>query len=137
MSLLRMLPRLGDSEDFDFFKKIMHLLAICLSDLSAGTMHFSDVLGINRQPNFKEFVSFLQTMEVYGSGYADDVDYFKYNRRNSETHTQAMVKQLKKVVQCYELVTKALEIRTLSGEGRAVEYKCQFLSLLTFQYEQF
>lgn len=76
----------------------MHLLVICLTDLSAGTMHLSDVVGINRQPNFQEFVSFLQTMEVYGAGYADDVDYFKYNRRNSETHTQAMVKQLKKVV---------------------------------------
>mgnify|MGYP001190022623 CR=1 FL=1 len=48
-------------------------------------------------------------MEVYGAGYADDVDYFKYNKRNNETHTDAMVKQLRKVVQCYELVITALE----------------------------
>lgn len=31
-------------------------------------------------------------MEVYGAGYADDVDYFKYNKRNSETHSEAMAK---------------------------------------------
>jgi len=57
-------------------------------------MTFSDVLGINRQPEFKDFVLFLQTLEVYGAGYSDDVDYFKYNKRNNETHTDAMVKQL-------------------------------------------
>ena len=42
-------------------------------------MSFSDVLGINRQPSFEEFTRFLQTMEVYGSGYTDDVDVFRYN----------------------------------------------------------
>ena len=70
------------------------MLAICVGDLSAGTMSFSDVLGVNRQPSYREFCQFLQTMEVYGSGYADDVDYFRYNRRNTETHTDSMVKQL-------------------------------------------
>ena len=107
MSLIRTMQTHG--QEFDFFKNVIHLLVICLSDLNAGTMYFSDVLGINRQPNFNEFVQFLQTMEVFGSGYAEDVDYFKYNKRNSETHSEAMVKQLEKVVQCYELVITALE----------------------------
>jgi len=31
-------------------------------------------------------------MEVYGAGYSDDVDYFRYNVRNTETHAGAMVK---------------------------------------------
>ena len=31
-------------------------------------------------------------MEVYGAGYDDDVDFFRYNRRNTETHTEVMVK---------------------------------------------
>ena len=57
-------------------------------------MTFSDVLGINRQPSFKDFCNYLQTMEIYGAGYSDDVDYFKYNKRNTETHTGAMISQL-------------------------------------------
>jgi len=81
-----------NGQEFSLLKHMIHLLVICLSDLSAGTMQFSDVAGINRQPSFKEFTLFLQTMEVYGAGYSDDVDYFKYNVRNGETHTQAMVK---------------------------------------------
>lgn len=48
-------------------------------------------------------------MEVYGSGYSDDVDYFKYNKRNTETHSEAMVKQLKRVVQCYDVAITALD----------------------------
>jgi len=42
-------------------------------------MMMHDVLAITRKPEFKEFVTFLQVMEVYGSGYSDDVDYIKYN----------------------------------------------------------
>lgn len=34
-----------------------------------------DVLSLTRKPEFKEFVTFLQVMEVFGSGYHDDVDY--------------------------------------------------------------
>ena len=52
---------------------------------------------------------FLQTMEVYGSGYDDDIDYFRYNKRNNETHTDSMVKQLRNVVSCYDLVIGTLE----------------------------
>lgn len=74
------------------------MIVMCLSDLTAGTITFSDVLGVNRQPNFNEFVIFLQTMEVYGSGYIDDVDYWNYNKRNTETHSEAMVSQLKRIV---------------------------------------
>ena len=87
-----------DGSSFALFKNVIHLLCMVLQDLSAGTIAFSDVLGINRKPNFREFVIFLQTMEVYGTGYDDDVDYFKYNKRNTETHTEAMIKQLNRVV---------------------------------------
>ena len=85
MSLIHTIPVVG--KEFDLFKNVIHLLAICLQDLQAGTMTFSDVLGINRQPSFAEFVNFLQTMEVYGCGYIEDVDIFKYNLRNTETHS--------------------------------------------------
>ena len=81
-----------EGSGFDFLKDAMHLIVICLSDLNAGTLQFSDVLGVNRLPSFEEFVLFLQTMEVYGSGYSDDVDYFRYNKRNTETHSESMIK---------------------------------------------
>ena len=42
-------------------------------------------------------------MEIYGAGYSDDVDYFKYSVRNTDTHSDSMIKQLQRVVQCYEL----------------------------------
>ena len=83
-----------ESEELDHYKNVLHLLVICVSELSAGTMLFQDVLGVNRLPSFNEFVSFVKTMEIYGAGYSDDVDYFRYNKRNIETHAEAMVKQL-------------------------------------------
>ena len=79
-------------KEFALFKNVIHLLVICLTDLNAGTINFSDVLGINRQPNFREFAQFFQTMEVYGSGYSDDVDFIKYKKRDVETHSESMVK---------------------------------------------
>jgi len=75
-----------ESESGPFYD-IIHLLVIVLSDLSAGTMQFQDVLGISRKPVFEEFQLFLQTMEVYGSGYDADVDYSKYNMRACESHS--------------------------------------------------
>lgn len=41
------------------FYDIIHLLVIILSDLGAGTMLLSDVLGINRKPSFADFQLFL------------------------------------------------------------------------------
>ena len=45
--------------EFDFFKKLIHLLVMMLGDLTAGTISFDDVVGVTRQPNFEEFVIFL------------------------------------------------------------------------------
>ena len=69
------------------FRSLIHVLVMCLQDLQAGTMSMSDVVGINRQPSFSEFQNFLESMEIYGCGYKDDVDIFKYNQRNTETHS--------------------------------------------------
>ena len=49
-------------------------------------------------------------LEVYGSGYGDDVDYFRYNLRNDVTHTQTCIEQLEKIVQCYELALNFIDI---------------------------
>jgi hypothetical protein len=37
-----------------------------------------DVLGITRKPSFAEFTTFLQVLEVFGSGYADDINPVKF-----------------------------------------------------------
>lgn len=128
MSLIRTMQPAGN--DFALFKQVIHLLVICLSDLSAGTMQFSDVAGINRQPSFKEFTQFLETMEVYGTGYSEDVDYFKYNVRNTETHTGAMIKQLERVTQCYNIAITSLENQRDSILDQMPTYKNHFLCLL-------
>ena len=67
------------------------MLIVILSELGAGLIEFQDVLGVRRQPMFREFKIFLQMLEVYGSGYGDDVDYFRYNLRNDVTHTQTCI----------------------------------------------
>ena len=77
-------PTIDEKDDFD---TIMHLLVIVLSELNAGCIEFQDVLGVRRQPKFEEFVNFLQMMEIYGGGYNDDVDYFRYNIRQDKTHS--------------------------------------------------
>ena len=65
------------------FYDVIHLLVIILSDLSAGTMLLSDVLGINRKTSFADFQLFLQTLEIYGSGYEDDIDDANYKIRDT------------------------------------------------------
>lgn len=57
LSHINSLETLGS--DGTLFKNIIHLLIICVGDLTAGTMTGIDVFGVNRQPNFQEFVAFL------------------------------------------------------------------------------
>lgn len=73
-------------------------------------MIMRDVLGLTRRPEFKEFVTFLQVMEVFGSGYTEDVDYLNYNKRQSQTHKKAMTEQLKWVLRVYELALYCLKM---------------------------
>lgn len=60
---------------------LIHALAALLQDLQAGVFYLQDCMGITREPKFWEFRTFLEVMEVYGSGYQDDVDYSRYNTR--------------------------------------------------------
>ena len=57
MSFLR--ARQQTSRDFTPFHNALHMLVIVLSDMTAGTMSFSEIMGVNRMPQFEEFVSFL------------------------------------------------------------------------------
>ena len=72
-------------------------------------------------------------MEVYGAGYDDDVDFFRYNRRNTETHTEVMVKQLQRVVQCYDLIVNSFDHPNNKAFKQVPTYKNHFLCFLKFQ----
>ena len=61
---------------------ILHQLIISLSELSAGCLSILKVVGLQRNHTFKQFISFLQVLEVYGSGYADDIHPNKYKNRD-------------------------------------------------------
>lgn len=87
---------------------MLHVLQIMISDLPAGTIKMRHVLGIERPPNFKEFTVFLQIMEAYGCGYADDIDHIKNSIRNNTTHRQSMLQQLERLDQAYFLAELSL-----------------------------
>jgi hypothetical protein len=59
----------------DSFMILIHCLVVLLAELTAGVVYLKDCMGISRKPKFNDFATFLQIMEVYGSGYQDDVDY--------------------------------------------------------------
>ena len=115
------------------FNTIIHTLIFVLSELGAGPIEFQDVLGVRRQPMFKEFRIFLQMLEVYGSGYGDDVDYFRYNLRNDTTHTQSSIEQLQKIIQCYELALSFIDMHGIEQfHPKETTYAKQFQNFLYF-----
>lgn len=77
----------GDGNSGPFFR-ILYPLVLMISDLQVATTKLRDVLGLLRKPTFDEFVLWLKFAEVYGAGYLDDVDYSKFNQRNTLTHRQ-------------------------------------------------
>jgi len=66
---------------------MLHLLVVILSELYAGPLNIGYTLGCIKECSFKDFITFLQILEVYGSGYEDDVDLVRYNRINNYTHS--------------------------------------------------
>ena len=87
------------------------MLVIVLADLSAGTMLFSDVLGIGRKPDFADFKLFLKTLEVYGSGYEDDIDVNNYKRREIQSHAEFSAYQLERILKLYEITLDSLNLQ--------------------------
>ena len=49
-------------------------------------------------------MSFLQVLEVYGTGYDDDVDESKSKLRDRESHRMSAIKQLDQILRMYEIV---------------------------------
>jgi len=55
------------------------MLMILINDLQAATVKMREVIGVLAKPTFKEFKIYLCMLEVYGTGYLDDVDHKKFN----------------------------------------------------------
>lgn len=108
-----------------------------LSELCAGTMAMCDVLGISKEPRFKEFKIFLNIMEVYGGGYKDDIDYSRFNARQRVTHHESMITQLEKLIFAYELTLSAYQKERLQEfESLVIVLNWQramFMKLLAIQ----
>lgn len=67
-----------NTDECTLFQTLIHTLHLCLCELQAGVITMRDVLGITRKPSFAEFTTFLQVLEVFGSGYADDINPVKF-----------------------------------------------------------
>ena len=120
------------------FYDLLHLLVIVLSDWSAGTMLLSDVLGINRKPSFEDFKLFLQTLEVYGAGYEDDIDVNNYKRRELQNHSEAAIYYLERVIKLYDITILSFELqKDGSIVGKMPEKNNQILEFMKFQKKQF
>jgi hypothetical protein len=73
---------------------IFHQVVAVIQDLQAGCTDIYRVVGYERQIEFKDFVDFLQCLEVYGTGYNDDIDARNYKIRETVTHKESTVKKL-------------------------------------------
>ena len=81
-------------------------------------MLLSDVLGINRKPSFDDFRLFLQTLEVYGAGYEDDIDVSNYKRR---------------VIKLYNITILSFELQKEGSiVGKLAEKSNQILDFMKF-----
>ena len=87
----------------------MHELILILSDLTAGVLNIQKVVGAQHKHDYSNFKTFLQTLEVYGTGYKDDVDVRNYKIRDSESHRQSAIKQLKSISKMYAIAILQLE----------------------------
>lgn len=53
---------------------MLHMIIVGVTGLQAGVMNIERVIGLQHKHTFDDFVTFLKVLEVYGMGYADDID---------------------------------------------------------------
>ena len=74
--------------------------------MHAGTIEMASVIGISTAPGFDRFKTFLNVLEVYGTGYQDEVWSF---RAEELTHRDRVLKELRLIVHLFELAISALD----------------------------
>ena len=76
---------------------MFHQIVLVLSDLHAGCLKLTRTVSESRPTNFAYFMSFLQVLETYGTGYSDDIDSKNYKLRDSESHKISTIKFMQKI----------------------------------------
>ena len=67
---------------------------LTIEDLQAGCMNISKVVSTQWKHSFDQFESFLQVLEVFGSGYTEDITPKKHRLRDKESHRLSAVKSI-------------------------------------------
>lgn len=80
--------------DYHDVHAILYQGVLALSQLQAGSILLRELVNGQRGRSFRDFQIFLKVLELYGTGYEDDIDKVKYTRRQSMTHTQQAVEEL-------------------------------------------
>lgn len=52
-----------------------------MNDFQAGSVLLRELINSSRQYKFRDFQIFLKVLEVFGTGFNDDIDRVKYNNR--------------------------------------------------------
>jgi hypothetical protein len=74
--------------------------------MRAGTIEMNATLGYLQEPRFDMFRTFLEVLEVYGTGYQDEVWSFKLE---NITHKDRSIRDLKVVARLFKLAIVSLE----------------------------
>ena len=70
---------------------LFHQNIVLISDLAAGCLDITRVIGSHRMTNFDRFSEFLKVLEVYGTGYSDDIHYRNYKIREKVSHRNSTI----------------------------------------------
>lgn len=82
--------------------------------MEAGCQRLRTTVGYQYKNSFENFVNFLQVLEVYGSGYDQDI-HPKYSRmRDKESHRLTAIKSLQKAIRILKI---SIEQTTNNNEG--------------------
>ncbi|CDW86706.1 UNKNOWN [Stylonychia lemnae] len=115
----------------------LHTLMIMLDDIQAGPIPLRELVNKSRIRSFREFQIFLQTLEVYGVGYPDDIDRAKYANRAVITHSQQTIEQLKQLIHVYQKsISTFIELDLEHFEGQ-ISFKNNLVVFLQYQIECF
>lgn len=72
--------------DFKDLHELLYQCVLALNDFYAGSVPLKELLNGQRTKSIIDFQIFLKVLEVYGSGYPDDIDKVKYNNRQNLNH---------------------------------------------------
>lgn len=75
-----------------------------ISDLTAACLSIERVVGQTHNHSFHHFAVYLRVLEVYGCGYAEDIDGRGYKIRDSKSHKLSAIKLLQDIQRMYDIV---------------------------------